>query len=132
MIPAMTPMTIAAQTLTKAQGAVMATRPARAPLTVMLKSGFPCQIQAVSVAASRPAAQDMLVVTTIWEIETASAAIVLPGLKPNQPSQRIKPPRKARAMLWPGMACTLPSGRYFPKRGPSNMMPARPAQPPIE
>ena len=38
----------------------------------------------------------------------------------------------AEVMLWPGMALILPSSAYLPMRGPSIMMPASAAQPPIE
>ncbi len=40
-MPAMKPMTSAAKASTKAQGAVMATRPASTPFAVMDGSGFP-------------------------------------------------------------------------------------------
>src|SRR5690554_5115208 len=53
-------------------------------------------------------------------------------LKPNQPSQRIKVPSVARAMLEPGMGCTSPLGPYFSERAPSRIAPARAAQPPTE
>ena len=44
--PAMAPMITAEAGVTNAQGAVMATRPARQPLTVKLKSGLPRRSQA--------------------------------------------------------------------------------------
>ena len=37
-------------------------------------------------------------------ITVASAASSEPGLKPNQPSHRMKTPRIAKGMLWPGIA----------------------------
>jgi hypothetical protein len=64
----------------------MATNPAKAPLTVMVKSGEPSHSQETSVALSNAAAQAMLVVTTIIEIKFGSTAIVLPGLKPSRES----------------------------------------------
>ena len=81
--------------LTPSQGAVMATSPARQPLIIMLRSGLPNRSQAYKHEATVPAAAAMAVVVAMWAIAPASAAIVLPGLKPNQPSQRIKPPSAA-------------------------------------
>ena len=78
------------------------------------------------------AAAAVLVVTAISAMASASAAIVLPGLKPNQPNQRTKQPIVAAVMLWPGIALTLPSLPYLPMRGPRMMTPVRAAQPPIE
>ena len=86
----------------------------------------------MAVAVSVAAAAAMLVVTAISAMATGSTPIVLPGLKPNQPNQRIKQPMVAAVMLWPGMALTLPSVPYLPMRGPRMMTPARAAQPPIE
>ena len=60
------------------------------------------------------------------------AAMVEPGLNPNQPSQRISTPSAAEVMLWPGIGWTLPSLPYLPMRGPSTMTPASAAQPPTE
>ncbi len=77
-------------TLTKAQAAVIATRPARQPLRVMPRSGFPRSSQAVIMALMVPAAAAMLVVMATWAMEAPSAAIVEPGLNPNQPNQRTK------------------------------------------
>ena len=82
-----------------AQPAVIPTRPPSAPLIVMPISGLPSRIQASAVAASAPAAAEMFVVTTMCEMETGSAAIVEPGLKPNQPSHRMSAPVIADVML---------------------------------
>ena len=80
--------------MTNAQPAVIDTSPARQPLTVIEKSGLPYRRQAYSVATSVLAADDSAVVTAIRAIASGSTAIVDPGLKPNQPSQRIIPPGK--------------------------------------
>ncbi len=74
----------------------------------------------------------MFVVTAISEMALKSRAIVLPGLKPNQPNHSTKQPIVAAVMLWPGIAFTFPSGPYLPMRGPRMMMPISAAQPPIE
>ena len=47
------------------------------------------------------------------EIAPGSAAIVLPGLNPNQPSQRTKQPMVASDRLCPGIALTLAVGSIF-------------------
>ena len=63
--PATRPMMIAAIGLTPSQGAVMATRPARAPLNDMEASGFLNMIQEVAMAAMAAVAADRFVVTAI-------------------------------------------------------------------
>src|SRR3990172_13005342 len=130
--PATSPMTSELGTLTKAHGAVIATRPARAPLRIIVRSGLPNRSQAVIDAAIAAVAAAVLVATAIRPIAPASAAIVLPGLKPNQPNHSTKTPSVANAMLWPGSGSTLPSLLYLPMRGPSAMAPANAAQPPTE
>ena len=119
--------------VTKAQGAVMATSPARAPLTLIERSAFPNMTREVRLDVITPAAAARFVVTAMWAIRPGSEVpIVLPGLKPNHPSQRMKPPSVTSGMLWPGMGVILPAASYFPMRGPRTMMPASPAQPPTE
>ena len=115
--------------------AVMPTRPARQPLSVMPMSGLPSSSQAVSVAVSVAAAAAMFVFTATWAASAPPSAAtpnVLPGLKPNQPNQSTRQPMKAAIMLWPGIACTLPSDAYLPMRGPRIRAPVRAAQPPTE
>ena len=91
----------------------------------MLRSGLPSWTHATTVAMSAPAAAAMLVLRAISAIAPGSAAIVEPGLNPNQPSQRMNVPMVARPMLWPGIGRIDPSGRYLPSRGPSIQTPAR-------
>src|SRR3970040_2179275 len=131
-MPAMTPMIRELGTLTKAQGAVIATRPARQPFNVIPRSGFPRRIQAGIMEERGAAAAAMLVVVATWAMEGPSAAMVEPGLNPNHPNQRTNTPMAAEVMLWPGMAFTLPPWPYFPIRGPRTMIPARAAHPPME
>src|SRR3970040_1371349 len=95
-MPAMTPMIRELGTLTKAQGAVIATRPAREPFNDIPKSGFPRRIQAVIMEERVAAAAAMLVVVATCAMEGPSAAMVEPGLNPNHPHQRTKTPRAAR------------------------------------
>ena len=87
---------------------------------------------AVAVAVSVATAAAVFVVTQMCEISLGITPIVLPGLKPNQPSHKMKQPIVAAVMLWPGMAWGLPSAEYLPMRGPSMYTPTSAAQPPIE
>src|SRR3989338_3645510 len=130
--PAMSPMIAALDTLTNAQGAVTATKPAKQPLIVMPKSGFLRRNVDIAVAARRPVQAAMLVVRQICAIRRGSAAIVLPGLNPNHPSQSTMAPISASDILCPGIALIRPLGPNFPKRGPRIMAPVRAAQPPTE
>ena len=57
------------------------------------------QDPAVAVAVSVATAAAVFVVTQMCAIASGITAIVLPGLKPNQPSQRIKQPIVAAVML---------------------------------
>src|SRR5882672_2706334 len=130
--PATEPMITEEPTETNAQGAVIATRPARQPFSVMPRSGLPIMIQHVAVDVSVANAAAVLVVTVISPIARGSTPIVLPGLNPNQPNHRTKVPIVAAIRLWPAMGLTLPSAPYLPMRGPSIQTPTSAAQPPIE
>src|SRR3989338_8697171 len=110
----------------------MATRPAKHPFNVMPRSGFPIRIHEVIVALKIAATAALLVVTQIRAMSFTTAAMVLPGLNPNQPSQRMKQPMVASERLCPGTGLILPFSSYFPKRGPSTITPAKAAQPPTE
>src|SRR5919106_5216849 len=114
----MAPMMSELLTLTKAHGAVMATRPARAPLMIIVKSGLPISHHAAKVAVNAAADAAVFVVTAMRAISAKEAAMVLPGLNPNQPNQRISPPAVAVARVLPGMGLIRPSRVYFPRRGP--------------
>src|SRR5687767_9555049 len=129
-MPARSPMTSDAWTVTYAQGAVIATSPASTPLTDMLRSGLPSHIQFNAVAESNPMNAAVLVVMKMCAIALASTAIVEPGLNPNHPSHSTKQPMTPDVKLCGGIAFTLPSAPYFPRRGPRIRMPARAAQPP--
>src|SRR3972149_10287210 len=130
--PAISPMISELTTLTYAHDAVMATRPASVPLSIIERSGLRSMIHAVSVAVSVAAAAAVLVVSAILAIAPASAAIVEPGLNPNHPSQRMSAPSVAVDILCPGIGLTLPSFVNLPSLGPRTMTPASAAQPPIE
>src|SRR5260370_40789343 len=121
--------------LTKPLGAVMATRPGRIPLAVIVGSGLPFDQHMYSIALSDAAAPASIVLTAMRPMRRAplpEAARVLPGLKPNQPNARIKQPRMATVMLWPGMKFGEPSLLYLPVRAPSTIAPASAIHPPTE
>ena len=61
--PAILPMITELQTETNAQAAVIATKPARQPFSVIPKSGFPNRIHAVAVAVIVANAAAVFVVT---------------------------------------------------------------------
>ncbi len=130
--PAMPPIATAPTMEAASQPAVMATSPARVPLTIMLKSGFFCSHQEAKSEVIVPVAAARFVVRAIWAMARPSAAIVLPGLKPNHPSQRMSPPSVTLVMLWPRIVCGSPRLVNFPNRGPRMIAPVRAAQPPIE
>ena len=124
----MTPMYMEDTGDTLAHGEVIATSPASVPLRVMPASGFRKITHAVMSDAMAPAAAARFVFTAIRAM-SGMPAVVLPGLNPNH---RMKTPRAAIGMLWPGMAVTFPSFVYRPLRGPSMIAPQRAAHPPTE
>ncbi len=133
-IPQSSPITTAPQGDTTSQPAVMPTRPARMPFKVRESEGLPYLNQVTNMVATPPATAARLVVRKTCEMAkrftSPLAASWLPGLKPNQPSQRINTPSAARARLCPGMARLLPSLPYFPRRGPRASAPVRARMPP--
>src|SRR5262245_19757624 len=129
--PARLPMTAAEAGVTKAQGAVIATKPASMPLTIIPGSGLPVQniITDLATTAPKAAASAVLVATTAnW---TSVAARVEAALNPNQPNSRMKQPSMAIGTWWPGMVLGVPSLLYLPMRGPRTSAPAKAATPPI-
>src|SRR5258708_28453751 len=84
-----------------------------------------------AIAASAPAAAARLVVTTTSAKCRLVAFSVDPGLKPNQPNQRMITPSWESGMLCPGMALGLPSRPYLPTLGPSSSSPAKAAVAPV-
>ena len=82
------------------------------------------------MATTAPVQPASSVLTAIC-ITSSSAASSEPGLKPNQPMNRMMAPSTTNGMLWPGMAWSFLSGPYLPMRGPRMMAPIRAAQPPV-
>src|SRR5262245_59678903 len=129
--PATAPMITAPKGFTKAQGAVIATRPASMPLQHIVVSGLRPLSMSVSMAASDPTQPASMVFTTTKLMRRSVPANVEPGLKPNQPKARVNVPSTTMGTLCPGMASGLPCESYFPMRAPMTMAPASPIMPPI-
>src|SRR5690348_16231188 len=88
--PARRPMIIAEDGPTKAQGAVIATRPASIPLQAIEMSGLPNLKYQKIIAEVAPAIAARLVLIATTEIRRSVAPSVEPGLKPIQPNSRMK------------------------------------------
>src|SRR5437763_9790497 len=92
MKPDPTPMTTPAQAATKPQAALLATRAPSAPFSIIEMSGFPSLSQAMTMPVTAPAAAAMFVVRATYAkkpMPPKSTESVEPGLKPNQPNQRM-------------------------------------------
>src|SRR5712692_5824950 len=129
--PATAPISTAAGAATKAQGAVIATRPASAPLASIEGSGLPERAYVDSIAATQPAALASMVLAAITVILRSAASSVAPAVKPNQPNIRISVPASAIGMLCPGMAFAVPSELYLPRRAPRSQQETRAMTPPV-
>src|SRR6056297_342659 len=134
--PPMAPIHSAPNRLGARGSAVIDTRPASAPFSTMVRSGFLYSTCVRISAVTAPAAAAMLVFAKMRDTSDTSPTVPMascePPLNPNQPSHRMNVPRVASARLEPGIGLTLPSLLYLPRRGPSTMAPARAAQPPTE
>ena len=132
MTPPTAPMAIAAPGETKAQGAVMATNPAKAPFIAMERSGFPNLIQTTAMATIAPAAAAKLVLMAIRAIRFPLPTLrAEPGLNPNQPNQRMRTPREAKGMECPFITLGKPFRAYLPILGPRITVPIKAAEPPV-
>jgi hypothetical protein len=78
-IPAAMPMTTAEVGETKAQGAVIATRPASIPLQAMVISGLPNIEYQTNIAVAAPATAARLVLIAMTEMRRSVAPSVEPG-----------------------------------------------------
>src|SRR5215472_10038273 len=86
--------------LTKAQGQVMATKPASIPLHIIDGSGFLVRTHHIQrVAPNAPVAEASMVFTATTEMRRSVPARLEPGLKPNQPKARMKVPNITMGML---------------------------------
>ena len=84
---------------TKAQGAVMATRPASIPLHAIVMSGLPNKKYHRSIAAAEPATAARFVFTATTEMRRSVAPRVEPGLNPIHPKSRMNVPVTTYTML---------------------------------
>ena len=101
-IPAMMPITMAAHGCTNAHGAVMATRPASMPFTIIPGSGFLAPVyMSQNIAATAPNAAAIAVFVATTAKRTSVTAKVDAALKPNQPNSRMKHPSIAIGMWCP-------------------------------
>ena len=109
--PPATPIQIAAEGLTTAQGAVIATSPASAPFMVKNRSGLPNSVQEMKVVVMAADAAARFVLIAIREIASPSPTDSAdPGLKPNHPNQRMNTPSEASGTEWaPVSGFTVPS-----------------------
>src|SRR6266487_3521131 len=81
--PATPPISTADGAVTNAHGAVIATRPASAPLAIIEGSGFPYLPNLYSLAVVLPVAPAGLVVVAMGSTRGGAAVRVGPALKPN-------------------------------------------------
>src|SRR3954447_14846151 len=98
IVPEPTPITIAAQGATNPDAAVIATSPPSAPFSIIEMSGLPSLAHATSTPATAPLAAAMCVVAATYAKNPTPPRFtdrVEPGLKPNQPNQRISVPSTA-------------------------------------
>src|SRR5210317_100421 len=132
--PPTAPISVAVRGSGVSGSAVMATSPASAPLSAMVRSALPNQRRDSNNANTSPPAAAMFVLTntsaTAFASPTSDTLSSEPPLKPNQPSQRISVPSAASGILQPGMALTCPCGPYLPFRAPSSSTPASAAAAP--
>ena len=132
--PPAAPKSVASSAVGVEGSAVIATRPASAPFSNMVKSARPNMIRAVMRAAIAPPAAAALVLrktmATALALEISPSFNTEPPLNPNHPIQRMKVPRVASGRLAPGSAYTWPSGPYLPFREPSRTTPAKAAEAP--
>ena len=132
--PPAAPISVAASALGVSGPAVMATRPASAPFSAMVKSALPNRSLATIRAAITPPAAAALVFrntsATRLELAISPNFNTEPPLKPNQPIHRMNVPSVASGRLAPGIALTCPFLPYLPLRAPSSNTPDRAAAAP--
>ncbi|MNE55743.1 hypothetical protein D3C80_1505980 [compost metagenome] len=97
--PATRPIMIAAQGSTNAQAPVIATSAASTPFSIAGMSDLPKYSQEATSAARPPAAAAMLVVSATCPKKPPIGDNALPGLKPNQPNQRMITPSTVNTWL---------------------------------
>ncbi len=132
--PLIIPMMAAPVGETASHPAVMATKPARAPLSVMETSGFLYLSQVKTMVAVAAKAAARFVVTMMVAVDTMASSAVSeredPPLKPNQQNQRMNTPSAPRVKLCPGIALAPPFSSYLSILAPRIFAPQKAATPP--
>src|SRR3989344_1629751 len=129
IVPPIAPIIIALSGLTFAVPAVIETKPASAPLSVIPMFGFELFNHVTAIAAVAPAAAASVVVTAIAAILAFVPASVDPALNPYHPNHKMKTPSVAKGSECPFISTAFPL-MYFPILGPTAIAPASAAQPP--
>src|SRR5574341_1875102 len=97
MLPAPSPMRIAADTSTYPAAGVIATSPATAPTAAPRTLGAPLWIQLTVIHVSAAMAAAVFVTTNAFAASPPDV-IALPALKPNHPNHRSEAPRTVMVM----------------------------------
>ena len=133
--PPTAPISVAARGEGVNGSAVIATSPAKAPFSTMVRSARPRMNLAASRAATTPPAAAALVLTKTAATALASPTLDTtssdPPLNPNHPIQRMNVPKVARGRFAPGSALILPALPYLPLRAPTRITPASAAVAPV-
>ena len=132
MIPLITPIIIALHSETYAHPAVIATKPDKTPLIVILGSALPNLFKVIKRATVPPLAADNIVLMAIGARDALEASYVLPALKANQPNHKINAPDEANGILLGANTFVLPSELNLPFLDPSRFAIAKATNPPSE
>ena len=119
--PATAPTRIPAAGFRKAAPALLATKPASQPFATSDASGPPKRIRVTAAAINAEAAAESVVLTATKITREGSAPpkrIAPDEFSPSHPIQAKRQPRRTSTTLCPGIAADVPSGVYFPGRGP--------------
>src|SRR6267143_116531 len=110
----------------------MATRPAKNPFVVNPASHFLEDLKAQNMAVKPAAHAASVVFAATRPIPSKSIAeSVLPGLKPYQPNQRMRPPLTAIVKSCGSIGAPPSRLNLRPSRGPRTIEPASAMNPPI-
>src|SRR2546427_3004376 len=118
-------------TVTGVQTCALPIYPASVPLAIIEGSGLPYLNHMYSIEVIPPAAPASIVFVAMTPMRRSDPASVEPALKPNHPNARMNVPISAIGMLCPGIALTLPSALYFPRRGPNSAAVTNAITPPV-
>ena len=132
--PPTAPINVATTGVGVSGPAVMATKPAKAPFKIIVKSALLKSTLEIIKAPRTPPAAAALVfkktIATAFELAISPNFKTEPPLKPNQPIHKMKVPSVARGRFAPGIGFTSPFAPYLPLREPNKITPARAAAAP--